>query len=287
MVGYESYTKDINLLPGKRLELMIELNSSLDILNEIELVEKEDKRWEKQFKQFKRELLGDTPNAKKCEITNPWIVDFEEDRRKNTFKAHANQPLIIHNNALGYKISFLLIRFEKLNGRLFYVGYPSFDTLNITNSDQFKSFKRNREDTYNGSLKHFFFALIHKRLEDEGFMLYRISNGFEDRRHQSLNEAVSHNYFNPVEIAEVVSSPDPWGNYTIYISEMLEIIYTKKEWKDSYYLGAPYQVSRIVLNDRLVVTENGYVFNPYSFVVSGYLSEERLANMLPFEYGLE
>jgi hypothetical protein len=39
------------------------------------------------------------------------------------------------------------------------------------------------------------------------------------------------------------------------------------------------------MNDKLQVAQNGYVFNPYSLIVYGYLSEERVANMLPYEFG--
>jgi len=287
VVGYESITQNINLHSGQQMELVIEMNPLSKILNEIELVDKEDKKWKRSFEEFKRELLGNMPNADSCEIINPWIVDFEEYRRKSTIKAHVNQPLIIHNNALGYKLSFLLVRFEKEQHRLFYIGYPSFDNLKLSDSSQLENFERRREDTYRGSLKHFFYALVNNRLGEERFKVYRIANGYENITNQSLNEAVTKDYFNPLEIAEVVSNSDPWGNHTIYANEMLEIIYLEKKWKDSPYYDARYQVSRIQINDKLVVSQNGYVFNPYSYIVFGYLSEERLANMLPFEYGLK
>ena len=103
---------------------------------------------------------------------------------------------------------------------------------------------------------------------------------------QSLKESLYKDYFKPLKVTEVVSDSNPWGIYTINTNEMLEIIYTKKRWKKSPYLDARYQVSRIQINDELKVSQNGYVFNPYSYVVSGYLPEERLANMLPFEYRL-
>ena len=287
MVGYESYIKSINLLPDRQLELVFELKTSTNILNGIELVDKEDKKWKKEFMEFKRELLGNMPNAEYCEIINPWVVDFEEYRREKIINARVNQPLIVQNNALGYKISFLVIRFEKANDRLFYIGYPNFKNMNVSDSSQVVEFIENRKDTYEGSLKHFFYTLIHNRLEEEGFRVFQIADGYEDIMNESLKETLYKNYFKPLEVAEVVSGPSPWGIYTINTNRMLEIIYTKKRWKDSHYFDARYQVSRIQLTDKLEVSQNGYVFNPYSYVVFGYLSEERVANMLPFEYSPE
>jgi len=284
MVGYESYTKNINLLSGTNLEIMIALNASSKILNEIELVDKTDKKWNRAFQEFKRELLGNMPNEEKCEIMNPWIVDFEKYRRKRTIIAHLNQPLIIDNHALGYRISFLFIRFEKEKDRLVYLGYPSFEPMEVIDSLHSENFASNREYTFRGSLKHFFYALINNRLEEEGFMAFQISNGYEDIRHESLEEAIDCDYFSPLKISEIISESNPWGNSTLYTSEVLEIIYTKKEWKDSPYYDARYQVSRIIFNEPLVVNQYGYVFNPSFCVVSGYLCEERLSNMLPFEY---
>ena len=52
------------------------MNASTYVLHNIELVDREDIRWQKEFKEFKRELLGNMPNAAYCEIINPWVVDF-------------------------------------------------------------------------------------------------------------------------------------------------------------------------------------------------------------------
>ena len=284
MVGYEPYIKEIDLFQGKQIELIIELNASVNILNEIELIDKEDKKWKRKFEKFKRELLGDTPNAEYCEIINPWIVDFSENRLKRIFKAHADQPLIIQNNALGYKITFLMIRYEKEADRLYYLGYPSFENLKITDLDSIERFTENREETYKGSLRHFFYALVNDKLEDEGFLLYEIAQGYENNAFQSVKGALNEHLFLPVDISKVVDDSNPWGYYTVYTSNALEVIYTGKMWDNSPYWDAQYQVSRIWMEEKIMVTKSGYIFNPYSFIVFGFLSEEMLANMLPFEY---
>jgi hypothetical protein len=287
MVGYESYLQNISLMAGKSMELIIELNPSRQLLNEIELKGQEDKKWKRQFKLFERELMGDVQNASRCEIMNPWVVDFEIQKFDNLFSAHANQPLIIENRILGYKISFLLKRFEIERGQLIYIGYPSFEALDVDDWDYVENFLRHREDTFKGSTRHFFYALIQDKLEEEGFKVYRASRDYDQTWPNRLSEAVNSGYLRPMESSEIMVGLNSAGDFKIYTNDILEIIYTKRLWSNSPYQDAPYEVSRIKLNDQLIVSRHGYVFNPYSFVVYGFLSEERIANMLPFEYGSE
>ncbi len=287
MVGYESCIKNLNIFKGQQMELVIELTPSRKVLNEIEVQDREDKRWRKLFMRFKRELLGNLPNSEKCEIINPWVIDFEEQRLKNIFRARAQEPLIIHNKALGYNISFLLIRFEIVNDQLIYIGYPSFDTLGIKDWDHLENYILTRKDTYDGSMRHFFNALIYNKLEEEGFRLFKASRGYDTSWPDRLQGAVGYGYLQPVDITEIVRNANSAGNHTVYTDNFLEIVYTRKKWKYSPYLDAPYQVTRIKLNEALLVTPHGYVFNPYSYIVYGYLAEERVSNMLPYEYGKE
>lgn len=287
MVGYESYLRDINVLAERPIELIIELNPSRQVLKEIELLGKEDKKWKRQFKLFERELLGDVPNASRCEIMNPWVVDFEVKKFDNIFRAFADQPLIIQNRILGYKISFLLKHFEIERGQLIYIGYPSFEALDVDDWDYIENFLRNREDTFKGSMRHFFYALIQNKLKEEGFSVFRATREHDQKWPIQLREAINSGYLRPVEASDIIVGLDSSGNIRVFTKDILEIIYSKKLWGNSPYQDAPYEVSRIRMNDQLIVARHGYVFNPYSYVVYGYLSEDRVANMLPFEYGNE
>ena len=287
MVGYESYLQIINALDADSMEITIELIPSSQVLDEIELKGQVDKKWRRQFKIFERELFGDVPNAARCEIMNPWVVDFETQGLYNNFHAHADQPLIIHNKILGYKISFLLKRFEIEQDQLLYVGFPGFEPLDVKDWDSSENFFRNREDTFKGSTRHFFYALIFDRLKEEGFKVYRATQKYDEYWPNRLSDAVNGGYLRQLEASEIIVGKDYMGNYKIYTDDFIEIIYSEKIWGNSPYQDAPYEVSRLKLNDQLVVASHGYIFNPFSFVVYGYLSEERVANMLPYEYGIE
>jgi hypothetical protein len=129
IVGYVPFTGLITVTPGSLFEVNFELEESEYILEEVSISDKEDKKWRKQFDLFERELMGDVPNADRCEIMNPWVVNFEEKTFDDTFLASAHEPLVIHNRYLGYKIHFLLTSFKIIRGQLTYIGYPSFQAL--------------------------------------------------------------------------------------------------------------------------------------------------------------
>ncbi|MBS0001327.1 MAG: hypothetical protein KFF73_20245, partial [Cyclobacteriaceae bacterium] len=152
--------------------------------------------------------------------------------------------------------------------------------------DRIENFLNNREDVYLGSTRHFFYALMQNRLKQEGFKLYRVTAGPGPAWPNRLSEALSKGYLQSVEANEIKNHSSR-KDFSVFSDDLLEIIYTGKEWKSSPYQDFPYQVSRIKINENLSVTAQGYVFNACSFVAYGFLAEERMAKMLPYEYGKE
>jgi len=286
MVGYDPFTGLINVTPGNLFQVDIELEQSETILDEVSVSEKEDKKWKKQYSLFERELLGDVPTADRCEILNPWVVNFEENSFSDTFLATADEPLEINNKYLGYKIYFLLTNFKIVHGQLTYLGYPSFQALELNEMDRIENFLRNREEIYKGSTRHFFDALIHNRIKQEGFRLYKVFSLGNDPWPDNVSEAVSRGLLQSVDPSDIMKKGSG-DTYTVHSDDVLEIIYTGKKWGRSPYRDSPFQVSRISFNEPLTVAAHGYVFNSASFVVYGYLAEERIASMLPYEYGKE
>jgi hypothetical protein len=65
--------------------------------------------------------------------------------------------------------------------------------------DQLENFLRNREDVYLGSTRHFFNALIHNRLKQEGFKLYRVS--------ASANESWPRKFVKPFQGVSALRGP--------------------------------------------------------------------------------
>ncbi len=131
------------------------------------------KKRKSNLKVFKRYFLGLTFNAKSCEIGNEEDISFNYGSDHDTIKAFASKPLLIHNKAMGYKITFFLDKFEyvKKDRSFIYKGNIIFTEdmmdINSTNLD----YEENRKRAYDGSRTHFFKALWSDNLESEGFIL--------------------------------------------------------------------------------------------------------------------
>jgi hypothetical protein len=134
------------------------------------------------------------------------------------------------------------------------------------------SLLRNQEDTFKGSTRHFFHALIQDQLEKEGFKVYMATKKYDADWPNRLTEAINGGYMKPFETSDIPVKSDWTVNFEIYAQEILEIHYTKRLWNHSPYVVASYEVSRIKINDPRIVARHGYVFNPYSFIVYGYLA---------------
>ena len=99
-----------NLVVNFSLERSVYEFSQVEVKGEIPT------KWFDQLEIFKKLLLGTNIYAKKCVIKNPYIIDFKEENSKLT--ATAREPIIIQNNALGYKIECVLKNFSyDLNSR--------------------------------------------------------------------------------------------------------------------------------------------------------------------------
>ena len=63
------------------------------------------------IKLFKAQFLGQTFNALRCEIINTNDILLTYDSENETLKAFSSKPILINNNALGYKITYYLDQF--------------------------------------------------------------------------------------------------------------------------------------------------------------------------------
>jgi hypothetical protein len=64
------------------------------------------------MKLFREQFLGINVAGKNCIIENEEEIYFNYDRKTLTLIAYSDQPLIIINNYLGYKIEYQLIDFQ-------------------------------------------------------------------------------------------------------------------------------------------------------------------------------
>ena len=201
---------------------------------------------------FKKEFLGTSYNARKCEIMNEDDISFNYDSNKDTLKAFALKPILIKNSALGYTITYYLdkFEFEKRTKTTYFVGDILFKE-DLTNSADRRSYERRRSHAYSGSSMQFFRALWNDDLESTNFKI-KIPEGKE------------------LTYKDVVIQEDNNRKYLKYAMD-LEIEYFPTS-------------SNIEFRKEKVRFEQNGFFDPSGILWRGHLARMRIADWLPFEY---
>ena len=203
---------------------------------------------------FKKEFIGLTKNARKCYILNETDITFNYNSDKDTLRAYASKPIQIQNLALGYDISYHLERFEyiRVTRTMLYTGSIIFNRDLISDEESLKTYKRRRAYAYTGSSKHFFRALWSSSLKSSGFLIKNFRTSDE------------------LKYEDLVSQ-DVLGNKFLYYNEELAI---------NYYDNHSY----ISFHEYKVHFEEDGFFDPTAVIWTGKMSEQRIADFLPYEY---
>ena len=117
-----------------------------------------------------------------------------------TLLATEGKDLIeVENHALGYRVKFYLEKFEMEGRQVIYAGKPLFQYLAPTNEKQEKQWTKNRLNTYYGSQRHFYKALVTDNLRKEDKV-----NNYLHSTHQII-----YDLFNPAWLKQQLFSLHP------------------------------------------------------------------------------
>lgn len=173
-VGYstvyvEGYTVEEPLL----ITLPVEVNTLKEVV-----VKKDKFSRKEKMAVFKEHFLGITPFGLKTVIENEADIDFEYDEKTFILKAYSDNPLIIVNPSLGYKINYELVDFEvefsvltihpQAVYRSYYAGLSRYEEM--ANSPEVI---KHREEAFKGSPLHFFRSLINSAWGKDDFILFK------------------------------------------------------------------------------------------------------------------
>jgi len=167
----QAYTYRANQLP---LRIQIQMKPKADELKEVVIEPYEKNGWETWGKFFTENFIGTSANAGSCTIKNYQALHFRNSKKKNLLTVTAEEPLIIENKALGYKIQYQLegFSYDFDKNILLYFGYTLFSELNKKAAKAWQL--KNRQQAYNGSIAHFMRSLYNNRLLEEGFEVKRL-----------------------------------------------------------------------------------------------------------------
>jgi hypothetical protein len=277
MLGYYSVTlSDHN--SNKMYDIY--LSSKINELNEVVIKGKKGK-WGSYLRIFKREFLGESENAMECNILNEKDLRFSYNYNRfsfnsdsSTLTAFSSKPILIHNDALGYSITYYLDKFKysRIKGENKEITEASIilgnylfkdDLLTLSEPERSKVVER-RKSAYLGSRMHFFRLLYGGNLYQKG------------RYNISLSD---NNLFSKVFS---IGSKTPIYSDSLLIRKDRISSYIRKE--GDLYIDFGMKHSTIVVKmDSVYFEKDGY-YDPTAVDFSGEMSKQRIGDLLPFEY---
>ena len=237
---------------------------------------------------FKEEFLGISVYAQGCKILNPEVLDLQYDKTSRVLTASSQEFLIIENNALGYRIKYLLNDFEKNynQGSLYYAGSASFEDLQGKRS-LMKRWTRNRLNVYKGSSMHFLRSVVADRVTDEGFQVMRLV-----RKPNPKYTGYGDKYIDEVDVHPLSNDAyaKPTNEKGLFVLTFDDCLYVKynggRHFIDENNLNGFGTNATTITFDKhyAVFDKNGVFLDPTATSFNGVWGHSRMASLLPVDY---
>jgi hypothetical protein len=282
--GYQ--TESVRISSSDNKELQIEMTPKEKSLEEVAVVVSNEVKdgWQKYGSFFTENFIGKTKFSQQCTIKNPEVLKFYFSKKRNRLKVAANDPLVVMNDALGYKISFAIDSFiyEYTSGISLFDGYPLFEEMQGSTEQQ-AIWQQNRAEAYKGSLLHFMRSLFNKNLEDEGFEVqFLVRNNGKETPVPLKNIYGALNYLKDDSTNTVEVRPNQAEIAVMYIDAAPEEAYVKSDPKEK----RDFQLSTLTFapNESIIIEQNGYFFDQKDITTNDYWGFKKVGDMLPYDY---
>ena len=239
--------------------------------------------WVKYGQFFTEYFIGTTPNAQYCTLENPQALHFFYSKKRNRLKVTADQDLVVKNYALGYIVRYQLDSFsyDYTSKVSQFTGSPFFieiDTVENVKTDWIK----NRARTYLGSRLHFMRAMYDSIVTEEGFIIEKLEPDTQSVKPTFITDIYNENDY----VADSSDVTINWsGQYRISYKSVLP----EKQFLKKFNLpeNTKYQITVVDIADGFIIEENGYFYEQYEVVNTGYWGWKKLAELLPYDYSYE
>jgi hypothetical protein len=284
-VGYQTERRTLRLDDTRPRPLNVNLKPGDQTLATV-TVRGNPKKWQQQLRQFKRLLLGE-PFGGQCLILNEDVLHFTEDN--GHLKATATEPILIENQALGYRLWYDMDYFDGTFQKTFYAGTARFEALKPADERQARRFSRNRMRAYLGSTRHLMASLIDSTYEQEGFLVYQedlTRPKSIDKTMPTLAAAIEkHKRLIPFRVSDLIKPGKLSFERQLISNRQLVVFYTPVSSSYSPYSDARYAYSQITLpQGSIQLTVDGTITMPKGMEVQGSLADDRLSTMLPADW---
>ena len=232
------------------------------------------------IKAFCNEFLGTSSAANSCVIENEDNIHIWFNSRTNTLITECDEPIIILNRYLGFRLYINLEKFEvEYPGRQLGVGLPLiyfkssifFNDIDPIN----RRIAERRKSVFEGSRPFFLRALANNQLEKSGYWLSDNFNKNVSKIHECFTVTDSLD-FKKVIVNQELRSQNRATFYGIPYWSKLGI--TRDDNENSEI---------ILFTDTFYIDSWGQLSQPDDLAFTGYMGSLRFGDQLPLNYGIE
>ncbi|MEO5984195.1 MAG: carboxypeptidase-like regulatory domain-containing protein [Ferruginibacter sp.] len=284
--GYSTESRRVSS-SEKNEELLFELRLKEKELQAVSIISSNEVKdgWQKYGSFFEEQFIGKTLNSRQCEILNKDVLKFYFSKKRNRLKILANEPLLIENKALGYKITYALDSFTHEFGPQvsLYTGYPLFEQIPAASLDQQAAWDTARKIAYKGSILHFMRSLYNKQLKEEGFeiqFMVKINDNDKALKLKDFYGAMNYNKDDSTQTVEVKPNQKDVG-----------IIYAREKPSKDFIDSHPdepslfqFSVLSFLPAESIIIEQNGYYFEQNELTIHAYWTWEKIADLLPYDF---
>ena len=284
--SHVSYQKYIEVVEINNQEVQLKVQLGEDVRELETFVIRSGKvrgKRRRDLRKFKEFFYGANYNENLIEIDNEDVLDFKRDQGITT--TTDDYSLFMTNEYLGYDISYYLKDYLYSEKTKMVLGFPKFTAIDNDNPATDYYWMENRQRAYNGSVRHFFKALIARDLDGAGFEAYltrRDPEYFDEAEEKFYGDEDSRKMLDPKELPMnfTIEDTDISTIKKVNFAEILEINY-----RNEFDNAGGFQNSKIKLVEPYVyVYTNGVVLNPSALKLYGQVADEGVFGMLPFDY---
>jgi hypothetical protein len=284
MVGYKPYRQTILINSDLTLKDIV-ISAKSIALGEVKV--RPDPNWAKNYAVFKSEFLGNSDYARQCKILNPDMVNLHFDRDSLILTGSSSDFIIIENQALGYRIKYLLSDFRKdfKQKYLTFSGTAYFEELTGDAKKQ-ETWKKNRLQAYNGSSMHFLRSSLADQLPANGFVVRRMTMKSNPDYKEGGAEPKYRFMVMPLllRLPEFVKPTTEKALHALMFDDCLYITHSKKPVQDTILDNEALPTSIIFNKPYAAFDNNGIFTDPSAITFDGEWGKNRMAEMLPVDY---
>lgn len=282
-VGFQTFQTTVTVDDSVEVQVVVNLLPSTTAMKEVQIRSKKDKDWEIRYEKFHRLFFG-TQGAAQCRILNPWVLEFE-DGTGGRLLANASEAMEIENLSLGYRLFYLLKKFEVGSTDFNIVGLVRFHELEAGDKELKDLWTSRRLQAYLGSTRHFLKSVVENRDMQEGFQLFiDLTRNPDVVRNQVFSLNVNESIYPYTMIGKVLPGFSD-GRFTARFPSRLEVHYRRKVATPAVYSNVSWPVSWLEVDGgSLYINKQGVPLNSSRLTTLGAMSEARVAEILPYDY---